>query len=80
MFVFLKTNAQMLPDVKGRNRRLLVQNFQSRSSPSVVTDSWEGAHDDGAGCVHSIEVLRVLLLDTVQNERRIVVFANKRMD
>lgn len=45
-------------------------------------DSWdigEGAHDDGAGCVHSIEVLRLLKAIGYQPKRtiRIVLFINE---
>jgi Zn-dependent M28 family amino/carboxypeptidase len=45
-------------------------------------DSWdvgEGAHDDGAGCVQSIEVLRLFKTLNIKNERtlRAVLFMNE---
>lgn len=45
-------------------------------------DSWdkgEGAHDDGAGCMHSIEALRILKIIGYQPERtlRVVLFMNE---
>jgi Zn-dependent M28 family amino/carboxypeptidase len=45
-------------------------------------DSWdpgEGAHDDGAGCVHTIEVLRALKSIGYRPKRtiRFVLFANE---
>jgi carboxypeptidase Q len=64
--VFLKTNAHTLPDTIGYN---VIGEIRGTDYPDdFITvgghlDSWdpaEGAHDDGAGCVHSIEVLRAL--------------------
>jgi carboxypeptidase Q len=64
--VFLKTNAHTLPDTTGYN---VIGEFTGSEFPDqYITvgghlDSWdpaEGAQDDGAGCVHSIEVLRAL--------------------
>jgi len=45
-------------------------------------DSWdtgEGAHDDGAGCIHAIEALRILALMPVRPKRsfRCVLFMNE---
>lgn len=83
--VFLKTNAQMLPDVKGHN--VIGELVGTEFPDQIITigghlDSWdpgEGAHDDGAGCVHSIEVLRVLKAIGYRPKRtiRIVLFANE---
>lgn len=83
--VFLKTNAQMLPDVKGHN--VIGELVGTEFPEQIITigghlDSWdpgEGAHDDGAGCVHSIEVLRVLKAIGYRPKRtiRIVLFANE---
>jgi carboxypeptidase Q len=64
--VFLKTNAHSLPDTVGYN--VIGELTGSEFPDQYITvgghlDSWdpaEGAQDDGAGCVHSIEVLRVL--------------------
>lgn len=63
---YLKTMAQFLPDTIGNN---VIGEWKGSVFPEeIITvgghlDSWdpaEGAHDDGAGCVQSIEVLRVL--------------------
>jgi hypothetical protein len=64
--VFMKSNARTLPDTTGYN---VIGEIRGTEFPEqFITigghlDSWdpaEGAHDDGAGCVHSIEVLRAL--------------------
>ncbi|MBS1599332.1 MAG: M20/M25/M40 family metallo-hydrolase [Bacteroidetes bacterium] len=64
--LFVKTNAHALPDTVGYN---VIGEFTGTEFPDqYITvgghlDSWdpaEGAHDDGTGCVHSIEVLRAL--------------------
>jgi carboxypeptidase Q len=85
MSVYLRTMARMLPDtvehsVIGEIRGSLYPN-------EVITvgghlDSWdpaEGAQDDGAGCVQSIEVLRVLnaLGYKPRHTIRVVLFANE---
>lgn len=83
--VFLKTNAQMLPDVTGHN--VIGEWIGTEFPDQIITigghlDSWdpaEGAHDDGAGCVHSIEVLRALKAVGYKPRHtiRIVLFANE---
>ena len=83
--VFLKSNAKMLPDETGHN--VIGELIGSEFPDEIITigghlDSWdpaEGAHDDGAGCVHSIEVLRVLKAIGYKPKRtiRIVLFANE---
>ncbi|MBC7850222.1 MAG: M20/M25/M40 family metallo-hydrolase [Chitinophagaceae bacterium] len=83
--VFLKTNSQMLPDVKGHN--VIGELIGSEFPEQIITvgghlDSWdpaEGAHDDGAGCVHSIEILRALKAIGYKPKRtlRVVLFANE---
>ena len=64
--LFLRTNAHTLPDTIGYN---VIGEIRGTEFPDeYITvgghlDSWdpaEGAHDDGAGCVHSIEVMRAL--------------------
>jgi len=64
--LFLKSNAHTLPDTTGYN---VIGEWTGTEFPDqFITigghlDSWdpaEGAQDDGAGCVHSIEVLRAL--------------------
>jgi hypothetical protein len=85
LIVFLKSNAKMLPDETGHN--VIGELIGSEFPDEIITvgghlDSWdpaEGAHDDGAGCVHSIEVLRVLKAIGYKPKRtiRIVLFANE---
>ncbi|WP_276480050.1 M20/M25/M40 family metallo-hydrolase [Paraflavitalea pollutisoli] len=83
--VYLKTLAQMLPDTIGHN---VIGEWKGTEFPDqIITigghlDSWdpaEGAHDDGAGCVQSIEVLRALKAIGYKPKRtiRIVLFANE---
>lgn len=83
--VFLKTLAKMLPDTIGHN---VIGEWKGTEFPEqIITigghlDSWdpaEGAHDDGAGCVQSIEVLRALKAVGYRPKRtiRIVLFANE---
>ncbi len=64
--LYISTNAHALPDTVGYN---VIGEWKGSEFPDqfIVVgghlDSWdpaEGAHDDGAGCVHSIEVLRSL--------------------
>jgi hypothetical protein len=83
--VFLKTMGEKLPDVKGHN--VIGELIGTEHPEQIITvgghlDSWdpaEGAHDDGAGCVHSIEVLRVLKAMGYKPKRtiRVVLFANE---
>lgn len=63
--VFIKMNCRTLPDVLSYN---VVGEIRGSQLPSEVLlvgghlDSWDvghGAHDDGAGCVQSMEVLRI---------------------
>ncbi|MGB8193990.1 MAG: M20/M25/M40 family metallo-hydrolase [Chitinophagaceae bacterium] len=83
--LYLKSNAAMLPDTIGHN---VIGELRGSEFPDeYITigghlDSWdpaEGAHDDGAGCVHSIEVLRALKASGYKPKRtiRIVLFANE---
>jgi hypothetical protein len=64
--LYISTNAHTLPDTIGYN---VIGEWKGSEFPDqyIVVgghlDSWdpaEGAQDDGAGCVHSIEVLRAL--------------------
>jgi carboxypeptidase Q len=83
--LYLKTNALMLNDTTGHN--VIGEIVGSEFPDQIITvgghlDSWdpaEGAHDDGAGCVHSIEVLRVLKAIGYKPKRtiRAVLFANE---
>lgn len=82
---FFKTNCQMLPDVLSYN---VIGEIRGSSKPEeIVTvgghlDSWdicEGAHDDGAGCVQSIEIIRALKALKINPKRtvRAVMFMNE---
>jgi hypothetical protein len=83
--VFLKTNGKMLPDTVAHN--IIGEITGSELPGQIITigghlDSWdpaEGAHDDGSGCVQSIEVLRALKAIGYKPKRtiRIVLFANE---
>lgn len=83
--ISMKSNAKMLADTIGHN---VIGEIRGSEFPDeYITigghlDSWdagEGAHDDGAGCVHSIEVLRTLKAIGYKPRRtiRIVLFANE---
>ncbi len=83
--LFMYSNCKMLPDTIGHN---VIGEIKGTEFPEeVITigghlDSWdlaEGAHDDGAGMVQSIEVLRVLKSLGYKPKRtiRIVLFANE---
>jgi carboxypeptidase Q len=83
--MFMKSNAKMLPDTIGHN---VIGEIRGSEFPDeIITigghlDSWdpaEGAHDDGAGCVHSIEILRAFKAIGYKPKRtiRIVLFANE---
>ncbi len=83
--VYIKTNCQMLEDVPSFN--VVGEIRGSELSDEVITvgghlDSWdlaEGAHDDGAGCVQSIEVIRTLKSLGIRPKRtiRAVMFMNE---
>ncbi|HEY6504521.1 MAG TPA: M20/M25/M40 family metallo-hydrolase [Chitinophagaceae bacterium] len=85
MNVQLKTNGHFLPDTIGHN---VIGELKGTEFPDeIITigghlDSWdncEGAHDDGAGCVQTIEVLRALKAVGYKPKRtiRFVLFANE---
>jgi hypothetical protein len=82
---FIKTNGKFLPDTIGHN---VIGEIRGTEFPDeFITigghlDSWdpaEGAHDDGAGCVHTIEVFRALIALGYQPKHtlRFVLFANE---
>lgn len=83
--VFFRTNCQMLDSVKSYN---VIGEIRGTEFPDeIITvgghlDSWdlaEGAHDDGSGCVQSIEVLRVFQALGIKPKRtiRAVMFMNE---
>lgn len=85
MKLYLKTNCKMLPDTTGHN---VIGEIRGTEFPDqIITvgghlDSWdvnEGAHDDGTGCVQSVELLRAFKASGIKPKRtiRIVLFANE---
>ncbi len=83
--VTLKTNGHFLPDTIGHN---IIGELKGTELPDeFITvgghlDSWdncEGAHDDGAGCVQTIEILRAFKAIGYKPKRtiRFVLFANE---
>ena len=83
--VELEMACQTLPDVKSYN---VVGEIKGSKYPNeIITvgghlDSWDlaqGAHDDGTGCVQSMEVLRLLKATGLRPERtiRAVLFMNE---
>ncbi len=82
---FFKQNCETLPDAPSHN---VVAEIKGSEKPDEIIvigghlDSWdlaEGAQDDGAGCVQSIEVLRVLKALGIKPKRtiRAVMFMNE---
>lgn len=83
--VFMRNTSTMLPDALSHN---VVGELRGSEFPDeVITvgghlDSWdmaEGAHDDGAGCVQSIEIIRVFKALGIRPKRtiRVVMFMNE---
>jgi hypothetical protein len=81
----LKADCKMLPDAVSYN---VVGEIRGSEKPEEILtvgghlDSWdvgEGAHDDGAGCVQSIEVLHTFKAMNLQPKRtiRAVLFMNE---
>ena len=81
----LVTHGKMLPDTIAHN--VIAELKGSEKPDEIITvgghlDSWdvnEGAHDDGAGVVHTLEVLRALkaMGYTPKHTIRFVLFANE---
>lgn len=82
---FLKLNCKIFPDTKSYN---VIGELRGTEHPEEIIvvgghlDSWdvgEGAHDDGTGCMQSIEVLRVLKKLGIRPKRtvRAVMFINE---
>lgn len=83
--LFIKTNGRFLPDTIGHN---VIGELKGTVFPDeIITigghlDSWdncEGAHDDGAGCVQTVEILRAFVAMGYKPKRtiRFVLFANE---
>lgn len=83
--LYLETHCEMLPDVKSYNVIGEIKGSKKPKEHIVVSghlDSWDlgdGSHDDGAGCVQSIEVLRILKNLGYRPERtiRAVMYMNE---
>jgi hypothetical protein len=82
---YFKQNCETLPDAPSHN---VVGEIKGTEKPEEIIvvgghlDSWdlaEGAQDDGAGCVQSIEVLRALKALGIKPKRtiRVVMFMNE---
>ncbi|KAA9325997.1 M20/M25/M40 family metallo-hydrolase [Adhaeribacter soli] len=82
---FLKQNPQTLPDAKSHN---VIGEIKGTENPDEIIvvgghlDSWDlgqGAHDDGAGCVQAIEVLRLMKALQIKPKRtiRAVMYMNE---
>jgi hypothetical protein len=83
--MFVQFNCETLPDVLSYN---VIGELKGSEFPDEIIsvgghlDSWdlgEGAHDDGAGCVQSIEVLRIFKKINYKPKRtiRAVMFMNE---
>ena len=83
--VFIKTNCGMLEDKPSYN---VVGEIKGSTHPEEIIlvgghlDSWDvgqGAHDDGAGCVHAMDVIQILKRLNYQPKRtiRCVLFINE---
>lgn len=83
--VTLQTNGKFLPDTIGHNVIAVLKGTQFPDEIITIgghLDSWdvnEGAHDDGAGIVHTIEILRAMKALGYQPKHTIhfVLFANE---
>jgi hypothetical protein len=83
--VTIKTNGHFEPDAIGNN--VIGELIGSEFPEEIITvgghlDSWdncEGAHDDGAGCVQTMEIMRAFKAIGYQPKRtiRFVLFANE---
>lgn len=82
---FFRQNCRQLPDVESHN---VIGEIRGSEFPEEVIvvgghlDSWDlgdGSHDDGAGCVQSMEVLRLLRQVGYRPKRtlRVVLFMNE---
>ena len=83
--LYYQSNAHFLPDTIGHN---VIGEYTGGELPrEYITvgghlDSWdpaEGAHDDGTGCVHAIEVLRAMKAIGYRPKHtlRVVLFVNE---
>jgi hypothetical protein len=83
--IFIKTNCQTLPDVESFNVIGEIKGTEKPNEYIVVgghLDAWDngsGAHDDGAGCVQSMEVMRIFnaIGYKPKHSIRVVLFMNE---
>lgn len=83
--VFIKSNCQMLPEVESHNVIAEIRGSEFPDEVIVVgghLDSWDvsqGAHDDGAGCMQSMDVLNLMKRTGYKPKRtiRCVLFMNE---
>ncbi len=85
--VSMKTWCSVPPNEKSYN--VIAEIRGSERPEEIITvgghiDSWdvgEGAHDDGAGCMHSMEVLRIIKTLGIKTKRtiRVVLFMDEEM-
>lgn len=83
--VYCQSESRMLPDADGWNVIGEIRGSESPEEVIIVSghlDSWdtgEGAHDDGAGCVQSIEALHLLQLTGYKPRRtiRAILYTNE---
>lgn len=82
---WMRTMCTIHPDVKSHN---IIAELKGNSSPDEILlvsghiDSWDvgdGAHDDGAGCVHAAEVIRLFVQTGYRPARtvRVVFYMNE---
>ena len=85
---YFKTTCKKYPDVKSHN---VIGEIRGTKYPEEIIvfgghlDGWfntEGAHDDGAGCIQSIEVLRLLQKLNIKPNRtlRAVMFMDEEVE
>lgn len=85
--VFLRTWCSFPPGTKSYN---VIAEIRGTELPNeIITvgghlDSWDvgqGAHDDGAGCLHSMEALRIIRALGIKTKRtiRVVLFTDEEM-
>jgi hypothetical protein len=83
--IFIRTTSQMLPDVISHN---VIGEIKGSEFPNEIIlvgghlDSWdvgEGAHDDGCGCIQSVEAVYRLIKNGYKPKRtiRCVLFMNE---
>ncbi len=85
LLFYFKQNCEMLPDVLSYNVIAQINGYEKPEEIIVVgghLDAWDngkGAHDDGAGCVQSMEVLHLFKIMGIVPKRsiRCVLFMNE---